>query len=463
MNYSSSSPSKGKRPSFEDNLAAYNASTASAISKRLNQRAKDQAVEDALAKVNKLNQQLKDSQAKEASSLGTKIQAEKELAVYKKNFNDKYAINPSDPILIDIKGWIYNQEQIIIKSDSELKTANAKSLALIQQINQGVHAHPKQIIAGAKAAKKTTKKSVVDASPAGTGPASNQGPNPPLYKYNAPMVKTAYLTPFGPQGSTSYRGMNSGTFTDAATAWSGNLGAKGTIQMSRVYASYNPTTDTKNVYSDNLYGFKFLYNPTEVAMAWGTSTEANWDYVSLGLDKASVVALGILKSTITFSVLLNRIGDMNFLEDDGRINPIKLQDFPDGTRAFTGGFNPYPTVVSPEEGSLIYKKGTMYDLEYLFRTIMGLNSEYTSLLNGKTSDRGWLNAAPVELHLGDGLRYLVRISTLDVNHIIFNDRMVPMLSTINFTCHRFYDGTDVTGANDPSKNASQPTPSSFHY
>jgi hypothetical protein len=45
----------------------------------------------------------------------------------------------------------------------------------------------------------------------------------------------------------------------------------------------------------------------------------------------------------------------------------------------------------------------------------------------------------VELHLGAGLRYRVRISSLDVNHIIFNERMVPILSKVSIQCTRYYD------------------------
>ena len=81
---------------------------------------------------------------------------------------------------------------------------------------------------------------------------------------------------------------------------------------------------------------------------------------------------------------------------------------------------------------------------------MGVNATYKSMLNGYTADKGWLQGTPVDLHLGDGLRYQVRIGSLDVNHTIFNDRMVPILSTVNITCHRFYDLAPYT-TKDPRK------------
>jgi len=88
---------------------------------------------------------------------------------------------------------------------------------------------------------------------------------------------------------------------------------------------------------------------------------------------------------------------------------------------------------------------------------MGLNATYKSTLNGSTADRGWLTAIPVELHLGDGMRYRVRISTLNVNHAMFNSRMVPILSTVDFTCHRYYDGPEITGNLTSSKTSASPS------
>ena len=86
----------------------------------------------------------------------------------------------------------------------------------------------------------------------------------------------------------------------------------------------------------------------------------------------------------------------------------------------------------------------MYDLEYFFRTVHGFqlaNGEYSTTLNGLTTDPGWLPVTPVELHLGNGLRYRVRVADLQVRHSIFNNRMVPVLSVVSFTCARYWDGT----------------------
>jgi hypothetical protein len=52
----------------------------------------------------------------------------------------------------------------------------------------------------------------------------------------------------------------------------------------------------------------------------------------------------------------------------------------------------------------------------------------------------------VELHLGNAMRYRVRVSNFAVNHIMFNNRMVPILSSVQLTCSRFNDGPESTNA-----------------
>ena len=109
--------------------------------------------------------------------------------------------------------------------------------------------------------------------------------------------------------------------------------------------------------------------------------------------------------------------------------------------------NPYPKNVPNSELIQIFEKGTMYDIEYLFKTMHALtgNIGYKSLLmNGVTSDPGWLPVRPVELHLGNKLRYKVRVQNLTVNHTVFNPRMIPILSTVTFTCARYWDSPDFS-------------------
>jgi hypothetical protein len=285
---------------------------------------------------------------------------------------------------------------------------------------------------------------------------TDQGSNPPLvngdpapYIYNAPMTSSAYFK-FGPQFQSTNSNQiitDPGAWTNAQTAWRPGkdgtfTGAKGVIQMSQALTadiSIGVNKTGKKIASGlkpdtNSYGFKFLYNPTSVGMSWGIVETFSPSFEQTGQDIATPIGAGLLASTVTFSLVLNRIEDMMYIKDDSGAY-------------ITDNAYPYPSSVDPKERGLIWNKGTMYDLEYLFKTTGGYNSEYISSLNGVTADKGWLMPTPVELHLGSTLRYLVRVSALDINHAIFNERMVPIFTTVNLTCTRYYDTAVLNNAN----------------
>lgn len=252
------------------------------------------------------------------------------------------------------------------------------------------------------------------------------------WKYNPPMVQAAYLKVDGLQRQDGFIPVNdAGVWTDARSdAWKNNKGAsKGVIQMSRNYP-YNFTGVGLNTSKDQtIYGFKFLYNPTSVSMSWGVSTEIDVAQLMAGNLKAKPQTDAALNSSVTFSIILNRMLDMNSITENGGIK----------------GTNPYSRSLSTADLQGIYNKGTMHDLEYLFRAVNGKGVDYTSgLLEQKTADVGWLNSFPVELHLGSGLRYLVRVTQLNVEHIRFNERMVPTFSTVDIVCKRLLDTTEFS-------------------
>ena len=262
-------------------------------------------------------------------------------------------------------------------------------------------------------------------------------PSPLVYYYNAPLISTAYFKGTGySDGMTPQQYSSKSVVSDpglqlnAMELWNGtNDGSKGIIQMDSTNvmntSMYNQSKDQTN--DGNLYGFKFLYNPKEVNMTWAVAEGMNWEGIQAGLDPGTAPTAALNNSTISFQLLLNRVQDMGYLNKNG----LK-----------SNTTNPYPlfnarTNDPNDEFKEIYKKGTMYDLEYLFRTISGLNNTFNSAFNDLTADRGWLYGFAVELHLGNKMRYKVRISSLDVNHAMFDDRMVPILSYVNITCARF--------------------------
>lgn len=300
-----------------------------------------------------------------------------------------------------------------------------------------------------------------------TAPKGNKKAFSKNYKYNAPMVKSAYF------GSSSFQSnllnnnhVDQGAYTDARRAWEGVNGGRGTIQMDKVFLTTIDTTTLGDNVDTQKYGFKFLYNPTTVSMAWGLMSSMDPNFEASGKDAFAVVSAGLLSSTVDFEIILNRIEDFNYIDENGiRTTTTTVTNGTNYITQRTPDFDPYPTTIDSTELQDIYRKGTMYDLEYLLKTLNGPSATFVSNLNGSTADRAWLRPNVVELHLGDSMRYRVRIASLSVNHIMFNSRMVPIFSSVKFTCARFNDGPvtmsgqgtgvnkQIYGISDPAKLA----------
>ena len=213
-----------------------------------------------------------------------------------------------------------------------------------------------------------------------------------------------------------------------------SMGGKGTFQMDRQINTAAFKADSKKAaeainrpFDPNYYGFKFHYNPTTLNMSWAGVRGANPMFEAANLDPAVPMSQNLFASTVNFAVVLNRIQDLAALDDFGN---------------YRNGKNPYSVEVSRGDRLDIVQKGTMYDLEFLFRAMHGFagSANYDSTLMGRTKDPGWLPVRPIELHLGKKLRYRVRVNNMEVNHKIFSSSMVPIFSEVSFSCMRYWDG-----------------------
>ena len=356
------------------------------------------------------------------------------LSETKKDLNTTLNTVPIDEVRVNgLKANIAGTQQSIDALNATIKTLTPKA-------DQAATLYKKSLkeLQYIYANDKLPPKSKNSSGTSGSKPDSGAAGKP--FKYNLPMVSEAYLGQGIQQQVLSNPGLIiSGQNDSNAVPWDNTLPAKGIIRMSKYFSdlaikSTNTGTSSNYIQDDTPYGFKFLYNPTSVSMAWGIVDQFSPQFVASGGDKANAISAGLMKSAITFSLVINRIGDMSYI-------------WPKTNNHKTNKTNtsPYPVNVPSDSDELqdIWKRGTMYDIEYLFKAISGYNAGYQSNLNGTTWDRGWLNPIPVELHLGDGLRYLVRISSLDLEHKIFNERMVPVLSTVNITCTRYFDGPEM--------------------
>lgn len=273
---------------------------------------------------------------------------------------------------------------------------------------------------------------------------------PAAVKWNPPMVSSAYFRIL--PGSTTVptkRTENGVTFIENAGADANLINInpvdtskptewfnferfkKGYIVQDREFGAYfdvegkdakkNPWQNQKN-----RWGFRFLYNPTTINMAYGYESDFDPNLFLSGKDTA-VPITPTEGSNIQFEILLNRVEDMKYINWNAT------------ARTATQIGDPYPagTALAADELRQVYLKGTMWDVEYLLRTITGRAAK--TRWRGNTADLGFLFGTPVVLRLGENLTYNVWVSGLSINHAVFNERMVPILSTVNLTCSRYID------------------------
>jgi hypothetical protein len=277
------------------------------------------------------------------------------------------------------------------------------------------------------------------------------------YVYNIPLIKNAQ---FGGESGLSLALQDTAgqrlmpkKIKDGLAAFNNYGNSKGVIQMSAETAYYLGREQSKKGFKGKKsvpYGFKFHYNPNSIGMSYGTMTDMSPELLMSGRDKINpIVPPGT--GGFGFELMLNRLEDLSYINEDGS---LKSPDngFADQTDLSRKLYGEYVGQGALKE---LWNKGTMYDLDFLFRALHGGQGDYMSSLRGKTSDQGWLNGAAVEFHLGSNLRYLGRITSIDITHGVFNSRMVPLISYVSIKAARFYDlKTTVDPRTTPNTSSS---------
>jgi hypothetical protein len=178
--------------------------------------------------------------------------------------------------------------------------------------------------------------------------------------------------------------------------------------------------------ADKPWGFRFAYNPTSIS--YTTAMDTSIDWMLADKDPANYIGGNV---SVGFTLYLNRMPDMTELA---------------GKKGKTGTYGKnYPRELREEEIQGILNRGTEYDLEFLYRVLNGEpkpsdNTLLTYNVAGKpavTSDFGYITGTPVWLKIHNNLRYKGSVASLSVNHVIFNELMVPMFSTVDVTMIRY--------------------------
>jgi hypothetical protein len=258
-------------------------------------------------------------------------------------------------------------------------------------------------------------------------------------KYNATSVKEAYFSTrpsFQAQldGKGKLKGVmrsaNQPSTVRAATElWNSAAASKGMIVTSQASLAAWNSGSAKQIgtkYERQNYGFQFQYNPGTVAMTYFTAPNVDPALYTSGQEMFNLSGVSGSQGSVSFQIVINRIFDMQYYNSLGYIRDGVVKS------------SIYSKPPLDNEEVDVYNKGTMYDIEYLLRTLMGFTMD-SYLRGNNTSDMGWLPATPVELHLGKTMRYLGTVNSVSLNHMIFDERMVPLLTTVDIAFARLPD------------------------
>lgn len=240
----------------------------------------------------------------------------------------------------------------------------------------------------------------------------------------------------------------------AAELWTSALGSKG------MFVTYFPPNGYDDSNSDSSkafdrqydltkYGFQFMYNPTTISMDYFSTQNVDVAFQMSGEDKFNYVPTSGNSGAITFQILINRIFDMPYYVGGKNGKGALIS----GAEKFYSPRAPYGENYKQlakdlfNEQDAIYNKGTMYDIEFLLRTLLGFKMK-SALRREYTADMGFYSRKMVDLHLGPRMRYRGYVNSLHIDHAMFNERMVPTLSRVSITFNRFPDYPN-TGAGLP--------------
>jgi hypothetical protein len=267
-------------------------------------------------------------------------------------------------------------------------------------------------------------------------------------EYNSPSVVDAYYsTRASFLNAAGFSSNRPGTVASANELWSGAKSSKGMIvayvppSNGVEYQGGQQPPSSVSAYGTN-YGFQFMYNPATISMDYSGMPNVDQGFELSGQDKFVLYGTSITQSTISFQLLINRMFDMKYYDENGKLKP-------NAQKAYAGKL---PSASAQKQ---IYTMGTMYDVEYLLRTLLGYTLK-SYLRNNQTADMGYLGARPVELHLGKSLRYLGTVTSLRIEHVIFNEQMVPLFTNVSVGFARLPDYPLV---NNPTEPAPTPAPS----
>lgn len=257
------------------------------------------------------------------------------------------------------------------------------------------------------------KKKEVTPPPSGSLTLKNVGTskfNPPPHKVSRPIPPTAFA---------NYSLSSSADVSAIQSLQKANRRGFFFQDIDNAYTA-DGTAKTK---ANQLWGFQFMYNPQTISHE---QANANFDITNTADISNQLTG----SQTFQVEIILNRLFDMSALASDRA-----------GQKTTNGD---YARALTNEDIHGILTRGTEYDLEFLYRTING-EPKLGPSMDRATSDFGFLAPAPIWFRLHDNFKYKVVITHLSVNHTMFTEKMIPVMTGVTIGMMRIptpdYDST----------------------
>lgn len=192
------------------------------------------------------------------------------------------------------------------------------------------------------------------------------------------------------------------------------------------------------------YGFQFVWNPTE----YSTSVQVSQNVVPATTDALAFLNLFQGTGTVNFNLQINRINDFACFKSLPTSNFLRFY----GSHYNSPGAATVQLMISD-----LKKRGTLADIEYLYKTINGGSIKNSAGVD--TSDIGIIVPTLVKVDIGP-YSQLGIVNNISVGHKMFTQGMIPILSEVTIgiqilSSYGFGNQLSqniVTGAPDGVKN-----------
>lgn len=227
---------------------------------------------------------------------------------------------------------------------------------------------------------------------------------------------------------------------------------------------YNKKSKDPNNYK---YGFQFLWNPESIS----SSISRNMDVTPSSADRFRSVAGAFPgQETYQFQILLDRVNDFAFLRAHAGLTSANSMNHPKAKEvnanspqvreaknpkipsAALNYYNHGLGDVNIDMLTKLTKYGTMADLEYLFKALNGdganqTEGQWATLLLKPTANIGFLSPSLLGFRFGPNaqqqLSFVGWITNMSINHTFFTEDMIPLRTTVSFSCDAFAGSTVI--------------------